>query len=224
MKLKRLWKKVQDALTIIEILRFLNNLLFPPGGITIIAVAIAIGGGKMLPSINSWLRDFISVHWIWFYAFTVFSISVFVFGIRLIIKTQNEMKVKRKQTLDAEREYIKEKILIVPRPEIFYHYVYLNVINLSIFDIKIGCMKIAINGVSFQPNFFDVDQKVIRSLSSKQIEILPINIPAPKSFVLNPKQIVERKITGTMFFYVENEEFSIPINSNLIWRDIYATP
>jgi hypothetical protein len=219
MKLKKVWNALKEIVVFIEVFKLVKEILFPSGIVTV----IFIGGGKMLSPVDVWLRTFISTHWYLFYIFTIFSLSVFAFSIKFIIKTHNEVKQKKKQELLKERERIGDRILIVPRTEIFYHNIYLHIINLSpLLDIKISSIELTIDSINFKDSFLNADEKIIKSLSSRQVQVKPTNIMLPKSLTLNPDQIIEKKINGIMFFSIESEEFSISICSNLIWRDINA--
>jgi hypothetical protein len=215
MKFKKVWNAIKNAIAIIEIWNLLKAVLLPSGAITVVT-----GGGILLPSVNLWLRSFISTYWILFYTFTVFFISVFVLGVRLIIKTHNETNRSKERALLEEKKNIRDKIVVIPAPSIFYHHVHLYVINLSSFDIKIVSIQAIIDGVPpFKDRFVSADQKVINRATLKLITIEPAKI-FPEHFVLDPAQMSFKTINGTIFFSICDKEYDFPFTLHLVWRNV----
>lgn len=218
------WKKVKDALSL---LKDVANVTYKT--IWILSFLVLIGGAIM-PPIRDFFRSFIVDNWYWFYFFSILLSFFLILTIQLIRrqnkKEKQKLEYQQKESLKElleEKEKIKDRIFIIPRPEIFYYEIYLYVINASkFFDIKVSNIEAIMNDINFKGTFLNVDEKIIGKLSSKQIQLKP-EMVRPKSIVLNPTQVVEKKINGTMFFSIEGEELSIPIYSNLIWRNVNAT-
>jgi len=106
MSFKKTWSILKDVVTTLEIYRILKEILVPS--------ILTTGGGIVLSSVN-WIRDLVQTYWYLFYIFTLFSLCIFIFSIRLIIKVHNEIEQKKKQAIDTEKLEIENRIILIPR-------------------------------------------------------------------------------------------------------------
>lgn len=214
----KVWKAVKNT---IKFLRELFNFFNSAYVFVSLIIVLVLMGGAMWPPIKDLLRNLVIEYWYWFYIFFILISFFFILAIRFILKKRDQEKLK----LIEERKIIGDKIFIVPRPEIFYYEVHLNMTNISSFDIKISKVQAWIDSIEFIDSFYNADEKFIKSLSKGSIRLIPLKMTLSKQIILDPKKVTEKKINGTVFLFIQDEikEISIPINSYLAWRDTNAT-